>query len=149
MTRLKDVMNVEMTNVIERPPNWKAIIEVFPLVEYRRGVMFCYGNKIYNPDGIHIPPWLLAHEATHSLQQCGCPESWWRDYLAERKFRLAMETEAHVVEVEAFNEHHNRGMRRGYLRDCADRLSGSLYGNLIKPREARQIIKERINEPAD
>lgn len=138
-----------MKIVKELPPNFDAIDSVFR-VRRRRGVIFCYGDVIFNPDGVHIPHHLLMHEAVHSARQAGFPEAWWNLYLQDQDFRLAEEIPAHRAEYAAFC---NKGRplwnkRRDCLKTCAQRLSGPLYGNLITFDEARRIIEAEGYEAA-
>lgn len=98
-----------MNIVIAYPPNIAEIRTRFRLPP-GAGIIFAYGDTIYNPDGISISPFLLAHEQTHQRQQ-GCdPAGWWHRYLADLPWRLDQELEAHRVEYRA---------TRGRLR-CED-----------------------------
>lgn len=144
MLKLTDIQNVKMQTVVAHPPNWVDILRVFPAVEHRTGVLFAWGDKIYNPSNIQIPPWLFAHECAHSLQheKFGSPEQWWLRYLSWPKFRLEQELEAHRVEIEAYNEHHNRHFRRSYFNQVADRLASPLYGKLVTIRKAKALLFE-------
>lgn len=145
MLKLADVQNVRMQIVAERPPNWADILRVFPAVEYRTGVLFAWGNKIYNPGNIKIPAELFAHECVHSLQHSKIkagPQLWWDWYLRIESFRLQQEAEAHRVEIEAYNQTHNRHLRRRYFVSAAERLSGPLYGNLVTLRKAKALLFE-------
>ncbi len=150
MYRLDDVLGMKMDGKVKRPPNWNDIIAVFPKVEFMHGVLFCYGDTIYNPDNVDIPVWLLGHECVHSLQQAGIGVSaWWEDYLAEPNFRLEQELAAHRVELESYSVIHSRNLRRAYAHAVAQRLGGQLYGNLIKPREALRLIKEKDDDKVE
>lgn len=145
MRRLEDVVGMKLTSVPEKPPNWDAIIAVFPKVQFMPGVLFCYGDKIYNPGRVNIPSYLLAHECVHSLQQrdtIGGVEEWWENYLTYPNWRLSQEAEAHRVEVEEYNLSSNRVQRRQYIHRVADRLAGPLYGNLTTHRKALTLLRE-------
>jgi len=134
-----------MSIVVGDPPNLAEIAKVFPIVStrFQRGIIFCYGDTIYNPCGRPIPKELLAHEATHSMQQADHGlKRWWRDYLASEPMRLEWELEAHQIEYESyFSQGYGRAFRRRYLAMEAERLSGSLYGRLLKKDEAKRLIK--------
>lgn len=147
MRRLEDVIGISLTSVPEKPPNWDAIIKVFPHVALKTGVLFCHGDKIYNPSKVHIPTHLLAHECVHSLQQKDgiTVEEWWDAYLKSPEFRFDQETEAHCVELEEYNLNFNRVDRRQYIHRVADRLSGPLYGNLTTHRKAVRLLKGATN----
>lgn len=114
------------------PPNYKEIRGVLPAAR-EPGVLFCYGDCIYNPSGEKIPPWLIKHEEVHERQQAavGGPEAWWRMYLTDPAFRYAQELEAHVVEWAAYKDKApfpTRKERERYLEAIARRLSSRLYG---------------------
>jgi len=145
---LADVDARRMSIKCELPPNIDAIGAVFPHVRREcshRGVYFCYGNSIYNPSGLPLPVELIAHECIHSLQQRDIGvEKWWDRYLAAKDFRLEQELEAHRVEYEKYAlDHPARPFRRRYLAMCAGRLSGPLYGHMIRKDEARRLIQGR------
>lgn len=150
MRHMADVLGMQLDSVPSKPPNWEHVLRVFPKVEFMHGILFCYGDKIYNPDNVHIPLWLLGHECTHSLQQTSIgKENWWQSYLESPSFRLREELEAHRVELEVYNHQHNRALRRSYAHAIAKRLSGSLYGNMIKPRQALHMITEKDDETSE
>lgn len=67
------------------PPNYRAINDAFNV--RGRDVIFCFGDRIYNPSGILIGPDLLAHEQVHSDRQAsyaGGVDAWWHRYVASR-----------------------------------------------------------------
>lgn len=146
---LNDVVGMELKDKREKPPNWSDIIAVFPQVEHKTGVLFCYGDTIYNPSGVVVPIWLIGHECVHSLQQTSTSmsaERWWNFYLAYPQFRLEHELAAHRVELEAYNVLHNRALRRSYAHAIAERLAGPLYGNMLKTRDALRLITEKKDD---
>ena len=55
-----------MEIVRDFPPIYDEIKTVFPMSG--RGVIFAWGNKIYNPSGVYIPLQLIAHERTLETQ---------------------------------------------------------------------------------
>lgn len=108
-----------------------------------KGVLYCWDTSIYNPDEIDIPAQLIAHEEVHSNQQSGHPEDWWDKYLKDSTFRFHQELEAHRVEYQRFYTNSNiRNERRLYLKLCAQRLSGPLYGQCVTFKQAFNLIKE-------
>lgn len=146
---LADVLVERDMNIkVELPPNIDAIDKIFPGVKNncsRRGILFAYGNTIFNPSGIKIPAELIAHELTHSIQQdrmgANGVEEWWAAYLADKNFRFAMELEAHRIEYQEYaKQGFGRAFRRRYLAGCAERLAGPLYGKLVKKAEAKKLI---------
>lgn len=130
--------------VNEKPP-----IEIYEgcdlrfKIRGRRGVIFTVGGKLYNPDGVHIEPWLLAHEEVHSTRQLasGDVNRWWAQYLDDKQFRFREELEAHREEWAVIQEKvSSRQQRRANLAFICKRLSGSLYGNMVSCQEAKRII---------
>ena len=77
-----------MKIVFDFPPIYDDIRAVFPMAD-RGGVIFAWGNKIYNPSRVNIPSQLIAHEAVHGRRQGADVRGWWRRYLYEKEFRLA------------------------------------------------------------
>lgn len=140
--QLDDVRDVKMDIRLEPPPNATEIEKVFPGVTNGiKPILFCYGYTIYNPAKIVIPIQLIAHEAVHALQQDTYDkDEWWDDYLEYSSFRLHQETDAHRIEIQCFNEHNNRHLRRSYRKDVARRLAGPLYGNLITVKKAMELL---------
>ncbi len=127
----------------EFPPNYEAIIAVFPYAATQKHVLFSYGDKIYNPSGKEIPPYTIAHEEVHSREQLhGTAECWWNTYFHDPKFRLQEELAAYRVEYRVFCKlHKDRNERAGFLNFIAVNLSGPGYGNLCSKDEAMKQIR--------
>ena len=138
-----------------RPPNFEAIAKVFPDVMRRKGILYAYGDKIYNPDKVQISPAKLAHEKVHSIQQkhAGGPEAWWDRYLADKAFRLKEELKAHVVEYHAYCRGvptPPRKQRAAYLDSIADRMSLPMYGAMTTRAAILPVLKKAVkNEPQE
>jgi hypothetical protein len=129
-----------MDIVNEFPPNIDDIKKVFPITGKE---IFAYGNTIYNPTGVALPPWLIAHEEVHQAQQAGDPAWWWGHYLDDPQFRFEQELEAHIEEYRVFcTAPSDRTGRRLYLRNIARRLSSPMYGNMVSYDKARRLIKQ-------
>lgn len=111
------------------PPNYRRINAAFNV--RGRGVIFCYGDVIYNPGRINVTPALLAHEAVHSGQQGADPATWWDRYIADPQFRLAQEIPAHAAEYRVAPH---------LLQEIAGRLSSRLYGGLIARDAAEHLL---------
>lgn len=138
--KVSDVSAKNVKIVKETPPNFAAVIAKFPSAE-RYGVLFAYGDAIYNPSDITISPPLIAHECTHAAQQRrSSPEAWWEAYLASKDFRLSQELDAYRIEYRVYAENWNRAFRHRFLRNCAERLSGPLYNHMIKRKFAAKLI---------
>lgn len=133
--------------VFEKPPIFDELVKVFPEAA-EKGVIFSWGNLIYNPSGGAIPPWLLDHEAVHGTRQTdpywndGTIEDWWKYYIKDAQFRLDEELPAHQKEYKSYCEHvKDREQRARYLHRMAMRLAGPLYGRLITFTRARDLIR--------
>ena len=124
-----------------QPPIIDAIDKVFH-VRDKKGVIFCWGDTIFNPSGIIIPEELLIHEQVHSVRQLlNGPEKWWEDYLQDVEFRLHEEIPAHQAEWRSYmSSHKDRNAQFKYLSAISLRLSGPLYGNLCTYKKAKEII---------
>lgn len=137
------------------PPNFSQIAAAFP-VKGVPGIIYAYGDRIYAPGSKgDLSSWILAHEEVHGRQQnpkgpyhadmCGNCEvrKWWTNYIVSPQFRLEQEIPAHRAEWEAYTAMPwaKGGQAAGhYLINIAERLSGSLYGNLISKERAIEEI---------
>ena len=129
-----------MKIVNEWPKNIKEIEKVFNI----RGkeVVFTYGDILYNPHNVEVHRHLLIHEQTHERQQGKDPESWWARYLKDKEFRLSQEVEAYQNQFKFIKSSIKDPYRVVLaLDELAEHLSSRIYGNMIKFKEARKLIK--------
>lgn len=135
------------------PPNFAELKQAFPIIAGKQGVLYSWGDRVYNPSGGVIPVQLLHHEATHYNQQVemrhvgenleDVVKRWWEMYIHSMAFRILMEVPAHVAEYRMFMEHtKSPKARKRYLADISSRLSGPLYGHLFTEQEAQRLILE-------
>jgi hypothetical protein len=124
------------------PPNFAQIARAFPAVKGRTGILYAYGQTIYNPSGIVVSPWLLAHEKVHSYRQCspGDPETWWDLYINNPAFRYDEELMAHRREYREYAKYHTPADTEKYLVFISQRLASRLYGSMTSEQEARDAI---------
>lgn len=109
------------------PPNFDAVREAFPLAA-QPGVLFAYGDTIYNPSGVGIPTPLREHEEEHGRRQRACGvEEWWERYLADRVFRYEEELLAHAAELASLSA------RAGADRNLLARLETQTAHRLLAP----------------
>lgn len=129
-----------MTRVlIERPPIFNELARVFPIVG--EGVIFSWGDIIYNPRNVWISPRLFAHEAVHQYRQRHGIEVWWRRYIEDVEFRLHEEILGHRAELNKVIEMGmNRQQRRQTAKQIARRLAGPIYGRMISTKRALETI---------
>ena len=124
------------------PPNIDQIEETLPGTRKRIGVVFCYGDTIYNPGKQILKPWILDHEKVHCQRQTDV-KAWWTAYLADMSFRYREELPAHIAEAKSFaSMHHDRNQRMQYISMVAQKLSGPLYGRMVSFEAARKILRE-------
>lgn len=122
------------------PPNFELIKAALPHAAAHHA--YCYGDKIYVPDGHELPADIIFHEAIHSGQQGDNPNGWWYSYLTNPEFRLAQEIAAYGEQyLFAKNHIKHNGARRWMLESMARALSGLEYGNLIGYNEAEAKIR--------
>lgn len=129
-----------MKIVNDFPPNIEAIRKRFEMTGFPTAI-FAYGDTLYNPSGMEIPPDLIAHEELHSKQQeiYGL-QDWWTRYLEDDAFRLGQEVEAYRKQYEYAKEKYNRDQRRWVLNEIVKNLSSKLYGNVINKKRAKDLI---------
>lgn len=126
------------------PPNIEAIDAAFKVKG--QPILYAYGDKIFNPAAVNVPPHLIVHEEVHGDRQGTDVDGWWDRYIADPEFRLAEELPAHVAEFKALcaAQRHRwvseRSMRRVIASDMARKLAAPLYGNLISVSEAKKAI---------
>lgn len=131
--------------MVRRPPPFE-IYEACDAqfgIKGKRGVFFTIGELLFNPDGVHITPWLFRHEEVHSARQMasGNVNAWWGKYLSDRTFRFEEELAAHREEWKAIQElASSRQQRRSELAYICERLSSGLYGHLVTKARAKALI---------
>lgn len=135
---LKTAVNMNVVN--STPPNFGDILAVFPDA-IKPGVIFTYGNTIYNPSGVELSSALRAHEGIHCGRQGAEVGRWWARYLVDAEFRLEEELLGHRAEYRTFiGTTRNREAHNNYLQQIANRLASPLYGNLLSMQQARKAI---------
>lgn len=126
-----------------RPPNFAAIVKIFPLA-VNAGTIFAYDGDIYAPGRrSELPSCIIAHELVHLERQKEIgADLWWQRYLEDEKFRYDEELLAHRAEYQALARMApSRQMRRQALAHVAKKLSGALYGRMVTVNQAKDEIK--------
>lgn len=137
-----------MKVVMGYPPNYDAIQKAFGL-HRNDGIVFTYGDTIYNPDGSDLPDHLMEHEQTHERQQAAMtPAKWWEQYLADPAFRLSQEVEAYQVQYGCLCRNYNRKYRKHVLPQIAKHLASYMYGHVVTKEQATALILEGQHEIA-
>lgn len=126
----------------EFPPNIDQIKAVFPLA--CESTVFAYGDKIYVPSGVEIPPEILAHERIHCERQLAIGlDQWWDQYFFDKQFRLVEEVIAHQVEYQFLRGLYPGAHRKhAILEHVAKKLSHEIYGNLCSLKRAKELVKQ-------
>lgn len=119
------------------PPNYQAINDAFNIRGKR--VIFAYGDAIYNPSRMEVPPALVEHEKVHLRRQAGNPKEWWDRYIADSAFRLAEEIPAYRVEF--LETCRNLDDERALVA-VASKLSSRLYGSMVDFETAKRLIRD-------
>jgi hypothetical protein len=118
------------------PPNFAALAKVFP-IKGKPGILYAWGDKLWNPSGVAVTPWIMAHEMVHGDRQLGMGlEQWWQRYIDSAVFRYDEEILAHQAE---WNAYTGPDAAR-YLDLISARLASPLYGHLLTYYEAREAI---------
>ena len=133
-----------MKILAEKPPEW---IMHGCLSQFRvnvEGTFWTYGDTIYSPGGLNVPPDIQAHEEQHSVQQAaheGGKDGWWREFLASPRFRLEQEAEAYGAQYRFYCENvGDRNKRALFLHRLAATLAGPLYQVAVSVQQARAMI---------
>lgn len=133
------------------PPNWPEIAKHFP-VKGKQGILYAYGDRLYNPSGVQVTPWIMAHEMEHGRRQEDEGQSvrrWWDEYLNYPDFRLKEEVYAHHKEWESYRQTFTlEKNQNSYLAMMAKRLSSPLYDLGITLEDAaRRIVQNDGSNP--
>lgn len=130
-----------MKILIERPPRYEEIVKVFPEAA-SPSVIYAWGDVIYNPSGKKLTKELLDHEELHGSRQKPNVEAWWDRYLVDVEFRFTEELLAHRQEYQTYcRRHENRTKREKYLQLVAHKLASPLYGSLLTPQKALDLLR--------
>lgn len=141
----------------EKPPEWimTGCLNQFRIDASR--TFWTYGDTIYNPGAIDIRPDIEAHEEQHCTQQTayeGGKDAWWREYLANPRFRLEQEAEAYGAQYKFFcKRFKDRNQRSRFLDGIVGSFAGPLYQLAITKSQARAMIlvlsgEKKLNDVA-
>ncbi|MEK7669664.1 MAG: hypothetical protein AAB330_00335, partial [Bacteroidota bacterium] len=106
-------------------------------------VIIAFAGRIYAE--VPLGPPMIRHEMTHLIQQGSVFGAirWWIRYLASPKFRYEQEAAAYRAQYQMFAEVvKDRNKRAIYAMDCAEKLSGPLYGDVVSLPEALKAITQ-------
>lgn len=137
------ILTLKMKIVNEKPPIYNKILNSG--MHPHEGVIYTYGDTIYNPSGTEISDHLLEHEEVHHKQQGSDPGKWWDRYLNDQYFRIEQEAEAYAHQYDYLCKRiKDRNQRARILFDLARILSSSLYGSVIGQVSAMGHIKSKV-----
>lgn len=119
------------------PPNFAALRKAFPAITGNKDIIFSFGDRIFNPGGRKLSPWLIAHEEVHCYRQRQLGvEAWWRTYADNRQVRLLEEVLAHKAELAEFKRAHHPNEYETFRLALAKRLASPIYGPMVSAEEA-------------
>ena len=125
----------------EFPPIYNNIVRAFRV---NPKCYFTYGDTLYNPHKLPIPPEIIEHEKIHMRQQSYNDKDaalWWGRYLREPEFRIDQEAKAYGRQYKVFCELVKDGNKRNRLLvELSQILAGPLYGLVIMPAQACKLI---------
>lgn len=131
-----------MKIIDDYPPNYKEIADTFNLTG-RPGIVFTYGDVLYNPSGAKIDLHLMKHEETHMHEQRKIGrDAWWKRYLVDQEFRLEQELKAYRAQHKCLKQNYPRDYRRLVTQQIAKDLSSKMYGNIVTKEEAKRLITD-------
>lgn len=125
------------------PPNIDEIDSKFHV--RGKDIAYTYGDTVYIPMGGGLPDHVKFHENVHIKQQSVMgPEAWWRKYIDDSKFRLDQELQAYQAQYWflKYGKRYDRNQRRAILMAISNDLSGPMYGHLLSPSMARELIQK-------
>lgn len=126
-----------------KPPIYERLSKQFG-VEWDNGVIITYYPHIYYK--YELSKFKIIHEEVHLRQQSsfkGGIDAWWDEYCSNPQFRLKQELEAYGAEVKYIRKKiKNIPEREKYMQHIADSLGGSMYGNIIKPKEVLEYFNK-------
>lgn len=130
-----------MKNEIAYPPNF---LNIQTILNPTKGMVYAYGDTIYNPDNIPLYEDLIKHEEVHREQQkkFGSVELWWYEYLTNPEFRLEQELEAYGVQANFLKFLPDKVWKEA-VNELAKQLS-MMYNLDIGIREAEAEIKRQV-----
>lgn len=127
------------------PEIYFKITKVFPDVDWNKGIAIAFGETVYAKYPLRAD--VASHEEIHIYQQkdhLGGPVGWWKEYLTDKNFRLAMEKEAYQYQVKYIRKAvKDRNLRYRLIHQCALDLSGTMYDNMCTHSEALEFLKEK------
>ncbi len=142
-----------MKIIIAKPPIWDEANKLFRLKELGLGVIFTYGDTIYNPFNIPVTRDLVAHEEKHAEQQQHdetCAGLWWKRYVEDPAFRIEQEAQAYRAQFKCICKTvKDRNNRARNLHMLASQLSGPIYGNSVTHTAALQMIGSGVTLEPD
>lgn len=140
-------MNLQSVTILkEKPPIFDAIrangMNFNPAT-----TIFTYGDAIYNPANVPLPPDLIVHEQVHMRQQReynGGSDGWWARYLQDPLWRIMQEAEAYGAQYAwyVYNRKRSRDTQLRFLANIANSLASPMYGSQITPEEAVKLIRK-------
>lgn len=122
-------MEIKPLNKFRRLKEFKKF---FPIDE---NSVIAYDNQIYSNKPLY--PDVLTHELVHLEQQKKYGlANFTKKYLNDRKFRLEMEKEAYIKQI---NSIEDKGLKEAVIKDIIINLTSGLYGK-ISTKQAKELL---------
>ena len=124
------------------PPNIEEIKQAGFKVD--ENSLFCWGEVTYIPSGKEIPIDIEYHEEIHAKQiaQFGSPELWWRKYILDTDFRLAIELEAYSEQYGFIRKTLSAKEAKMGLTELSENLSSPQYNLGLTISQAETLIRK-------
>lgn len=126
-------------------------MEIKPLNKFRRlkefskffkideNTVIAYNDVIYSNKELY--PDVLEHEKVHLKQQKKYGlDTFTKRYLNDKKFRLEMEAEAYIHQLNCIED---KGLKEAVRMDCINGLCSGLYGKVTKQQAEKMLPKEK------
>lgn len=127
--------------IVAKPPVYEACAHAFGAdVIVGKPILWSWGDVIYNPTDVDIPPELFAHEAVHGARQIADVRAWWAQYLKDPQFRYEEEAIAHSAEWRDYVRRRPGRNNARMLDAIAERLASPLYGRMVGIEAARMAV---------
>lgn len=131
-------------------------MQILPLNKFRRlkefskifkideNSVIAYDGNIYSNKPLHKD--VLVHELEHLKQQKEHGlANFTKRYLNDKKFRLEMERQAYLKQLESIED---KGLREAVRKDIITGLCSGLYGKITE-KEAEELITPKIKNKVD
>ena len=124
----------------EKPPIYDSLKNKFG-VDWEDKIIIAFNGAIWCKE--EPAPQKIVHEIVHLDRQDEIGnDAWWKLYLENDQFRLEEEMRAYLAEAKFIKKNiNNREHVFHLLREIAQSMSSSVYGNLISTADALTFLR--------